>query len=618
MAEGNGEEQTTGAQSATPDVFISYASQDAATANAVVANLEQHALRCWIAPRDVMPGEFYADAIVQALDAAKAIVLILSRSATISPHVLREVERASSKKHPVISFRIDAEPLPAALEYFLNLSQWLDASGSDASREFPRLVDAVSRIVVRTAGTMPTATRAAASISAKSVAVLPFVDMSEKRDQEYFADGLSEELINLLTKIPDMRVPARTSSFYFKGKSEDIPTIAKKLMVAHVLEGSVRKSGDRLRVTAQLVRADTGYHLWSETYNRRLDDVFAVQDDIAGAVVKALKVTLLEGAVSRAAPTSNMDTYTLYLQARAIAMNFVQSEDIQRAIDLIHRALKLDPNFARAWATLARYRAFGYEYFTTGNHQQVSADARSAAERALMLDPKLADAHLAMAQILFDLDWDWGAAESEIRQALALDPGSAEAFQWASAIVRTVGRFDEALQLARSAVALDPLDAWNYGVVGHAYWAGGRVVEAERAYRQALDLAPRMAQLHIMLGWLLVDRRELPAALTEMEQETDERYREVGRALTLDALGRKNEADQALAIAEARYADAVAYPIAVVYAHRNDLNSAFAWLDRAYERHDGWVPWVPWSPLLRHLKGDPRWKALLRRINLPD
>jgi hypothetical protein len=300
MAEGGGEQK---ASVNTPAVFISYASSDSAIAEATCEALEKAGVTCWIAPRDVTPGAFYANEIVHAIDAAKAIVLILSQSAANSAHVLREVERAASKRHAVISLRIDKTPLPAGLEYFLNTSQWLDASSGDTVRALPKLVSAVqaaiqaptvtptgvltahapipaasarsgkrTALVVasvvsvallvfvadrlwlsshRTAATpaampvasIPVPVTAAPAIPEKSVAVLPFVDMSEKKDQEYFSDGLSEELIDMLPKVPDLRVPARTSSFYFKGKQTTIAEIAKMLGVKHVLEGSVRTSG---------------------------------------------------------------------------------------------------------------------------------------------------------------------------------------------------------------------------------------------------------------------------------------------------------------------------------------------------------------------------------------
>jgi len=387
-----------------------------------------------------------------------------------------------------------------------------------------------------------------------------------------------------------------------------------------VLEGSVRKSGNKIRITAQLIRVDNGYHLWSETYDRELDDIFKVQDQIAAAVVKALKVSLFEGETPRTTPTSSTEAYTLYLQALAIATNAAQQVDLARVIDHLQQALKLDPKFARAWAALAGWRVYDYETYTSGGYEQVRAEARYAAEQALKLDPKLSDAHFAMSTIL-SLEWNWKAAQAEINQALALDPGNADAFGVATVIALTLGHFDEGLQLAKRVVALDPLSALNYGSfagLGGAYLASGRLIEAETAYRQALDLAPAISQGHILLGWTLLARGEPAAALAVMEQETDERYRDVGRAMALDALGRRTEADRALGIAEAKYAGVVEYPIAVVYANRNDLDKAFAWLDRAFQLHDGWVPWVPWDPLLNNLRGDPRYNAFLRKMNLAE
>jgi TolB-like protein/Flp pilus assembly protein TadD len=671
VAEGGGEEQATGAHSGTPDVFVSYASQDAAVANSVVESLEQHAFRCWIAPRDVVPGSLYADEIVHAINVAKIVVLVLSEHAVASPHVGKEIERASSKRRRIIAFHTDSAPLTGAFEYFLSESQWIDVAAEGTDAAAAKLVEAVRRhldpssvaephvhshlpvasgaaaaprmkwMVVGivailllalayfvadrlwlskdvaeekpAAAVAPAAAPAAHAIPEKSVAVLPFVDMSEKKDQEYFSDGLSEELIDMLTKMPELRVPARTSSFYFKGKQTTIAEIAKSLGVANVLEGSVRKSANTLRITAQLIRVDSGYHVWSETYDRQLDDIFKIQDEIAGAVVKALKVSLLEGGVARATPTSNTEAYTLYLQGQAIGNNAAQSADVERAIDHLQRALKLDPMFARAWAALAGWRVFNYSYFTNGNYQQVLTEARFAAEQALKLDPNLSDAHAAMSDV-YSLEWNWKAADAEINKAITLDPGNADVLGDASQIAQTLGRFEEALQLAQRAAELDPLGE----DVGSPSLASGRLAEAEAAFRQAIDLAPRRSQLHFQLGWVLLARREPAAALAEMERETDERYREVGRALALDALGRKSDADRALAVAKAKYAGVVEYPIAVVYANRNDLDMAFEWLDRAYQLHDGWVSWAPWDPLLKNLRGDPRYKAFLRKINLPE
>jgi len=473
----------------------------------------------------------------------------------------------------------------------------------------------VQAMVQQSAGSLPQTT---AALPDKSIAVLPFVDMSEKRDQGYFSDGLSEELIDSLTKIPELHVPARTSSFYFKDRQTTIAEIAKGLSVAYVLEGSVRKAGNRLRITAQLVRADNGYHLWSETYDRQFDDIFKIQDEIAAAVVTALKVSLLERAEAHEAPTVSTEAYTLYLQARAIAQTAPQRIDYQRATEYLQRALTLDPAFARAWAALASYQAYAYEYYNVGKLGEVLSGSTRAVSRALELNPMLSEGYAARAQILYDLEWNWPGAREAIGHALAIDARNADAYQWASAISRIQGRFDEATDLARKAVAHDPLNAWSYGTVGNACLAGGRLDDAEAAWRKAVELAPAMSQMHLLLGIALVANHKPAAALEQMELETDERYRDVGRALALDGLNRRSEADRELATAEAKYVTVVSYPIAQVYANRDDPDRALASLERAYQLHDGWVPWTPWDPLLKNLRKDPRYSAFLRKIHLPD
>ena len=649
MAQGGGGDQTTGAApavpratSSAPDVFISYSSSDIAVADGVCGVLEREGVKCWVAPRDVLPGEFYADAIVHGLDAAQVVVLVLSQNAITSPHVLREVERASSKRHPVISLRIDTAPLPAALEYFLNMSQWLDASAGDPSREFPRLLEAVRRAVGSPTGrdrpatvVAPAVIPAAARSSSKSVAVLPFLDMSEKKDQEYFSDGLSEELINLLTKIPDMRVPARTSSFYFKGKSEDIRTIAKMLMVTHVLEGSVRKSGDQLRVTAQLVRADNGYHLWSETYDRRLDDVFKVQDDIAAAVVKALKVSLLGAGASHIAPTANSEAYTLYLQAESLAKRN-SSADSLRAHDNLNRALSLDPRFALAWAALAELYtndsvAWGKIFLPDGGPEQnldlaaanfalgsnrVSAAAREAGARALALNSDVAEIHRVMARVLWWFEFQWDAADAELKKARALDPGSARIAEQSAQLAITTGRLSEALVHAELAATLDPLGT-VYWEIGGAYHRLGALDQAAAAYRRLIELHPTKAGAHFRYGLVLLSKCEPQAALEEIERD-ELWYREAGVPLALDALGRHSEADGALAIAERNWASGMAYQISYVYAARGDVDRALSWLERAYRQRDAGLLAITHDPMLKRLEGNPRFRAILRDLKLQE
>jgi TolB-like protein/DNA-binding winged helix-turn-helix (wHTH) protein/Tfp pilus assembly protein PilF len=453
-------------------------------------------------------------------------------------------------------------------------------------------------------------------VSDKSIAVLPFVDMSEKKDQQYFADGMAEEIIDRLARVPELYVPARTSSFYFRDKPTKIPDIAHELNVAHVLEGSLRKSGNHLRITAQLVRADNGYHVWSQSFDRELDDVFGVQDEIAGAVVKALKVSLLEVTAPRPIPTSSTEAYTLYLQARSIALR-ASHADYEEAVDYLKRALKLDPKFAAAWAALANDRIDDFIWPPTTPTAEIAAEAQSAAEQAVKLDPNLSDGHLAMARILVNLDWSWDAAEREFDRAMALDPGNADAARHRAYLAITLARDDQALQLAQLALTRDPLNSWNYFGIGVAYRVNNRLAESEAAYRKALELNPTGTGIHSSLGFTLLDRGEPAAALAEMERESNEIFRETTRPYALDALGRKSDADRELEVVENKYAASATTLIAVFYACRNDLDRAFDWLDRAHRQHDPGLIYLRANPCIGNLASDPRYKAFRGKMKLP-
>ena len=680
MAEGGGGEKANGS---TAHVFISYASQDVAVANAVVDALERHGVECWIAPRDVVPGEFYAGAIVHAIDAAKVIVLVLSKSAAASQHVLREVERASSKRHPVIACRIDLAPLPADLEYFLNTSHWLDASDVGVERALPKLVDAVERTMAaeaavlpgdtgvevkaaarltkprpfsrrshrlnrpvfalsvlialglgylaanklwfskRTASERPVATVAppatpvAPTVSEKSVAVLPFVDLSEKKDQEYFADGMTEEIINLLAQVPKLYIPARTSSFYFKGKSTRIPDIARELGVAHVLEGSVRKSGNRLRLTAQLIRAGNGYHVWSQTYNRDLVDVFKVQDEIANAVVQALQISLMGGPLTRQrGGTQNLEAYQLYLRA-GDSTNQNSMASLEEARTDLEHATKLDPTFGLAWCSLAMHYAVAAENGLIPP-QEGFERARRLVQQALQLSPDVSDAHAILSYVKSSYDWDWPGAETEARRALVLDPTNTRAIAFSGALYMTLGRWADADRQLRLALARDPLSPWRNLNLGIELYSAGRYAEAETSFRRVLNLAPAFISGHYYLGKALLAEERAQEALTITQQEVDEGNRLNLLPIVLQAVGRKPDADEALHVLSTKFADDAAFNVAMVYAYRGDRDKALQWLDRAYRQKDLGLVEIVGEPLLKNLADDPRYKAFLRKMNLPD
>jgi TolB-like protein len=470
----------------------------------------------------------------------------------------------------------------------------------------------------------PVATTPAA-IPEKSVAVLPFVDMSEKKDQEYFSDGLSEELIDMLTKVPELRVPARTSSFYFKGKQVTVADIAKALSVAHVLEGSVRKSGKHLRITAQLIRADNGYHLWSETYDRQLDDIFKVQDEIAGAVVKALKLSLM-GSLPAPTGTQNVEAYNLDLQATSMGRRAHERVEYERAVEYARRAIDADPQFADAWATLSNTLAgegkLLREEGSKGDGDQLIEEARRAAKQAIKLNPRLPDPHIAYAKILLYVDLDVRSAETQSQQALELDPNSQWALAMAGSLAMYRGQFGKGLELYQKSIAIDPVNPGRYSDLAWAYWLAGKYPEALAANRKMLDLDPSARKDYVELeAAVSLVKGDPAAALAEIESNKKvlEGHADVDLVLAYDALGRKAEADAALANLEKQHADDNACGIGMVYANRGQLDQAFGWFDRAYRQHEAGLLNMQIHPLTKNnVRSDPRFNALLRKLHLLD
>jgi adenylate cyclase len=456
--------------------------------------------------------------------------------------------------------------------------------------------------------TVRAAALVAPAVSEDSIAVLPFVDMSRNKDQEYFSDGISEELLNLLAKIPALRVAARTSSFSFKGKEVEIPEIARQLHVAHVLEGSVRKSGDTVRITAQLIHASDGYHLWSQTYDRKLDDIFAIQDEIAADVVKQLKVTLLG-----AAPTvrkTNPQGYAQYLQA--VQLGRMGTAEAYRQSDaLFHQVLKIDPNYAPAWTELARNYSHEYSAGLLTN-AEASVRAREAIDKALAIDPDYARAHAWLGWIVMG-QGDLAGAAREYEKALVLDPADPTILGNATALLVNLGRLDEAIAINEVLAARDPVNTTILYNLGYYYWLGGRYDEAVAKERTTLTLNPNRDAVHFNIGMALLLKGELQKALEEMQQENPS-WGQIGLPMVYYALGRKAESDAAIAtLIKAQEKDAP-YNIAYVYAYRGEADKAFEWLDKAVQYADPGLSEIAIQPLFAKLRNDARWPAFLHRI----
>jgi TolB-like protein len=684
MAEGYGDEKARGSM---PAAFISYASQDVAVADAIVETLERHGVTCWIAPRDVKPGAVYADAIVRAIGGAQALVLVLSQNSVASSHVGKEIERASSKRRPIIALRIDEAPLSPALEYFLSESQWVDAraKGIDAAlikliaairdrpRDAPafnspvppgtsavkapaaspdlrrnrRVLTAVFAAVVLVLGwlladkflilkhvTAPHPTASAAqetrpsstpatpatfSPPPHSIAVLPFVNMSGDKEQEYFSEGLTEELLNSLARIDELQVAARTSSFSFQGEHPDIAAVAHKLNVAAVLEGSVRRSAHTLRITAQLVNGITGFHLWSQTYDRDLGDELALQTEIANAVASALKVTLLADAAAKIelGGTRIPAAFDAYLQGSKAFHNRHETKDVESAITEYSVAIRLDPNYARAF--VARSIAIGEleSWWTTSdvtsesNWNRVRADA----SKAVALAPELGEGHMALAEG-FIAALDFTRAIEEYERAVTLASGNAQVLRYYGLFATLMGRTDTGIAAARRAVLLDPLNRDSYGALAQTLSAAHYSQEAIAAYREASLLDPGYSYPYRWASHYALGNYEDARALCEARP--DDWGSQVCLAVTYEKLGRHAAAESELSKYKAGNANHDDwYQYAQIYAQWGDTAKALSCLEEALRLRHQALEYLKVDSLLDPLRKDSRFQLIDRALKFP-
>jgi serine/threonine-protein kinase len=701
VAEGDGEEQTTADLPGMPDVFISYASQNTGIANAVVAVLERGGLRCWIAPRDVTPGALYADEIIRSINGAKVMVVVLSGSAVASPHVGKEVERASSKRRPIIALRTDAAPLTTALEYFLSESQWIELSAEGTEAAFAKLVVAIRRHLapdsVEDPGHRRETARSAADLSAHlpslgararsrlsfplvaistllavtvaylvvehlslgkritatnrdagtsavtipttdtirdaaqpfappahSIAVLPFVNMSGDANQEYFSDGISEELLDSLSRLNDLQVAARTSSFSFKGKDVDISTVAHKLNVGAVLEGSVRRSGNTIRITVQLINAVTGFHIWSQSYDRKLTDILKLQTEVATSVAQQLEVKLVgdEGTKIELGGTKNADAYDSYLRGlQQYEEAHATERDYRDALTAFDRAISLDPNYALAYTRRAAALDYIYRYPDDPNvRPAVLAQAHEAVERALALAPQLGEAHMVLAYTYSRGAPDLAAAAREYERAVALAPGSAWVQRGFGFFAAKLGHFELALAAARRAVSLDPQKALTRQVLAEVLIDARRYGEALTVLADAMVLSPGSHALESLIQGALVASGEIEKARMTCESpstplDDDDRYSCL--ALVYHKLGRQADAQRELEKFQAVTREDGEFGVAEIYAQWGDKPTALQWLARAERLHnfDLLSLRVDWA--LDPIRNEPQFKAIESRLHFP-
>lgn len=448
-----------------------------------------------------------------------------------------------------------------------------------------------------------------------SIAVLPFVNLSDDPGNEYFSDGISEEILNVLTQNERFKVVGRTSSFAFKHRNEDLREMGKTLDVAHVLEGSVRKSGTRVRITAQLVKTDDGYHLWSETFDRELDDIFAVQDEIAEAVVTKLKLALLPNASK--SEVTNPEAYALYLQSRYLGRRGTP-KGYEQALVLIRRALDIAPDYAAAWNELASIYSnmTGRAVIPPAKGLRL---AREAAEQALNYDPEYASAHARLGWLASNFVLDLAEAAGHFQRALALAPTDIDIIGNAATQAISLGRLDMAIALQEHAIARDPVNPISHIFQGYNLRCAGRYEEAIAIYRTALALSPGILGAQYNIGAARMLQGRLEEALTETLKEDEEGYRLMGQAPIYHDMGKIEEAEEALAKMIEKYAAEAAYNIGFIFAYFGQKDQAFEWLETAVANHDAGLCQIVTEPIIAKLYSDPRWLPFLERIGMsPD
>ncbi len=452
----------------------------------------------------------------------------------------------------------------------------------------------------------------------KSIAVLPFLDLSAQKDQEYFSDGLSEELIGLLTKVPELRVPARTSSFFFKGKQTTIAEIAQALHVAHVLEGSVRKAGNAIRIAVQLIQVDNGYHVWSETYDRTLDDIFKVQDEIAAAVVRSLKVTLMKEDLPTRSTLPNAEAYQLYLRGR-FHWNRRSAEDFRKAVKFFQQAIAIDANYPLALTGLADCYSLLPLYDRRANARESTPLAKQAVLKALSMDETLAEAHASLGLILGIFDFDWTAAERHFRRALELSPNLPATHKWYGTLLVNAGRTDEGLAAVRRALELDPLSLIANLTLGIDLNSARRYDEAIVQLRKTLELGKNFADTNYFLyeAYANKNQHKEAVALYARQKRID------GEApAALEALKEAFATGGWHGFLRHRVAAMEAQPqpvpeeVASLYARLGDVDRAMPWLQKAYANRSARLTLLKVDARYDNLRGDARFTELLQRVGL--
>ncbi len=445
----------------------------------------------------------------------------------------------------------------------------------------------------------------------KSIAVLAFTDMSPKKDQEYFSDGISEELLNLLSKLPELRVISRTSSFSYKGKNATAEEIGKELKVSHILEGSIRKAGNTLRITAQLINTKDGSQIWSETYDRDLNDIFKIQDEIAGVVTSQLQLTLLGAKTIN----KNIDTeaYRLYLEANYLVHQNTKIAYLS-AEELVKKSIEIEPNYAPTWRLLASIYHTGFYNFSIREYKEGISLGLEAAMRAIKLDPDSGEGYVTLSS-LQELDWDFDQSAKNMEKALELDPNNAIIIGTAANMV--YGDIQKSIDLLHKSISLDPLVYVNYFNLGSAYYNVNEIDKAEEAFQTFAMYYPNAQILHYMMAMVRLAQGRYDEALIEIEQELHEFFGLYGKNFVFHALGKQEQADALFQEFIEKHSKTDPANLADLYAFRGEIDQSFYWLNRAVEIKDPVLLEALVYPSFKILHKDPRWNTLINNMGLP-
>jgi TolB-like protein/Tfp pilus assembly protein PilF len=663
-------------QASTPAaaVFLSYASQDEADAERIATALRAAGIEVWFDKSELRGGDAWDRSIRQQIRECALFVPVISThtDARREGYFRREWKLAVDRTHDMserMAFLVpvvidDTSDSRADVPDRFREVQWTRLPAGEASAAFvervrrllspewapaparaarstlasgapliprhPRhwtglLYGAIAAAVLLVVGyfglerlnrSMPSAGPVAVSI-----AVLPLANESGEANQQYFSDGISEDLITALSQFPTLKVIGRTSSFQFRDSKEDSRSIGAKLGVAHLLEGSVQRSGDVVRVSTELIDTADGRTQWSARYDRPYKDLFALQDEITRAVVGALRAKLLPGehaaAQSERPPSGSLEAYNLLLQGRFYRVSSTEVA-ARKAIDFLTSATQLDPNYALAWSELSwAWTGLGQQWLGAASAQEAYAKARAATDRALALAPDLAAAHLSRAWLLFVADFDWQGAQLESRRALALAPDYSRAKLYLADELAGSGQLDQAVDLVRQALSTDPLHANWHDTLGLYLLGLNRLDEAEAAIRKAIELQPNAQGYRPPLVMIAILRGDAQAAMATAQQEPPGNSRDFALALARQVGGDRTAAEAALKLLIDKYADQQPYEIATVYALRQEPDKTFEWLDRAWTNRDAGITGLLYDPFILRYKDDPRFAAFCRKVGLP-